>query len=69
MLTQSNYLSVSDLIVYLGVSRSTISNWRRDNTGPPYARIGKRIFYQQQAVDKFINDNIIGDTNEKHTSN
>jgi len=56
----SGCLSVNELVVYLGVSKSTLAKWRRELLGPPYVKVGERILYHKHAVEKFINDNIIG---------
>jgi len=56
----SGCLSVNELVKYLGISRSTIDRWRRENVGPPYVRVGKRILYHKHAVEEFINVNTIG---------
>jgi hypothetical protein len=53
-------LSVNELIVYLGVSKSTLAKWRRESLGPPYVKVGERIMYHKQAVEDFINVNTIG---------
>jgi excisionase family DNA binding protein len=55
---------VNDLAKYLGVSLSTLARWRRENTGPSYAKVGKRVVYRKQAVEEFINNNTKGVSNE-----
>ena len=64
MLDNNICLSVNDLAKYLGVSLSTLARWRRENTGPSYAKVGKRVVYRKQAVEEFVNNNTKGVSNE-----
>jgi excisionase family DNA binding protein len=58
-------MSVEAVIKYLGISSATLARMRRDNTGIPYVKIGRRVFYRQADVEAFIDSNkVLGDTNE-----
>lgn len=38
----------------LGVSLGLVRKWRRDQTGPRYRKIGRRILYQLRDIDAYI---------------
>ena len=37
----------------LGLSRQTLANWRCMRKGPPYTRLGSRILYDEDDLEKF----------------
>jgi len=39
----------------IGVSGRTLFNWRRDNIGPPFKRVGSRILYPVAALNDWLN--------------
>jgi len=42
---------------YLRVARQTLARWRCHGLGPPFVRIGGRIFYDRADLDAFIDAN------------
>jgi predicted DNA-binding transcriptional regulator AlpA len=43
----------------LGVAVNTLAVWRSENTGPAYTKIGKRVFYRHEDVDRWIKRSIV----------
>jgi len=46
-------LSNADAARYLGISKSTLNNWRALDTGPPYVRLG-RPRYRRSDIDTWL---------------
>ena len=40
----------------LGVSKRTLQRWRQENKGPPRRKIGRRIFYDEDKLKTWIQD-------------
>jgi predicted DNA-binding transcriptional regulator AlpA len=40
----------------LGVSKRTLQRWRQENKGPPWGKIGRRIFYDEDKLNAWIQD-------------
>ena len=40
----------------LGVSKRTLQRWRQENKGPPWGKIGRRIFYDEDKLKAWIQD-------------
>jgi hypothetical protein len=38
----------------LHLSPGTLATWRSKRRGPPYVKIGRRIFYRMQDLNRFI---------------
>lgn len=42
---------------YLRVSRSTLSKWRMNGSGPPFHRCGPRlVYYCREEIDRWLSD-------------
>ncbi|MEP6632739.1 MAG: hypothetical protein ABJA62_00875 [Luteimonas sp.] len=41
---------------YIGVSKRTMEYWREDEVGPPYLRIGYKIWYELPALNKWVSE-------------
>lgn len=39
---------------YIGISRTHLANLRKDNNGPSYFQLGKRILYTQDDIDVWL---------------
>lgn len=39
------YLTEDEQAAVLGVVKRTLRSWRRQGKGPPYTKVGKRVFY------------------------
>lgn len=39
---------------YLGVAERTLEDWRYRKVGPPFARVGGRVRYQKDRVDRWL---------------
>jgi predicted DNA-binding transcriptional regulator AlpA len=44
---------------YLGIADQTLYNWRNQRRGPDYIRMGSKILYLKNDLDKFIESNKI----------
>lgn len=49
-----NLLDETQSAKKLKLSRQTLANWRCARKGPPYSRLGSRIFYQEEDLEKFV---------------
>lgn len=53
--TPTDYLTDSQFCGMMNVTPRTSNQWRRDNTGPAYVRIGpRRILYRRADVDAWL---------------
>ncbi len=43
-----------DAAGYLGVAEKTLAMWAMDGKGPAWVRVGGRIFYFKEALDRFV---------------
>ena len=53
MHTIDELLHPADAAAFLGVSKETLTAWRREGGGPMLTRIGERIFYQLAHLNTF----------------
>jgi len=51
-------LGVRDLESRLGISRRTLELWRWNGKGPPYVKLGGRVFYRPVDVEAWIASNL-----------
>jgi len=51
------YLTPDELGQQLQRSIRTLETWRRTGNGPPFIKMGKRVFYHPQDVEAWINKN------------
>jgi len=54
MATLSGYLSEDEQAERLGKTRRTLQLWRQRGVAPPYTKIGKAIFYRDEAVAEWL---------------
>jgi predicted DNA-binding transcriptional regulator AlpA len=40
----------------LGFSKRTLQRWRQENKGPPWVKIGRRIYYDEDKLNAWIRD-------------
>lgn len=45
--------SEAELAERWGISRRTLQRWRRDGEGPPFLRLGRRVFYRLTDIERF----------------
>lgn len=48
-------LLANDVAREYGISYKILAYWRRAGIGPSYILIGRRVFYERETLDKFIN--------------
>jgi hypothetical protein len=48
----------------LCLSERTLERWRVSGGGPPFAKLGKRIFYRQSDLDDWIASRLCHSTSE-----
>ncbi len=51
---QDKLLSTKELSEYLGVAVSTIVEYRMNNSGPIYAKLGHLVRYKKSDVDAWV---------------
>ena len=47
-------MSAVDAARYLGRAPQTLAQWRMNNVGPIWIRVGRSIFYKREELDRFI---------------
>lgn len=47
-------ISATEAAKFLKVSPRTIERWRTQSSGPPYIRLGRRVWYRRQRLNEFI---------------
>ena len=51
----NDYYKSADIAEMFGVSRATVSLWRKERRGPPHLQIGPRSFrYRRSTVDAYV---------------
>ncbi len=49
---------------YLRIGSSLLNRMRRENTGPDYIKLGRKVFYRQVELDRFIESNAVNNSNK-----
>jgi hypothetical protein len=57
MPTEKSLASPTDLSEYLGVPPRTLQQWRWRKTGPRWTKVGRRVRYRWDDVDRWLNEN------------
>lgn len=52
-------LTVPEAARYLRVSKACLDVWRSHRKGPPYIKLGHRIFYRKGDLDAYLAANLI----------
>ncbi len=60
----SNIKSLKDTAAALGVSESTLNKWRVSGFGPAFVKMGSRVYYREQDIAAFIDQNVRTSTSE-----
>jgi predicted DNA-binding transcriptional regulator AlpA len=47
-------LKSKELAILLGFQESTLRQWRTEGIGPPYLRLGRRVRYNADAVNAWL---------------
>ena len=48
------WMTRAELAAALGVTPDTVCRWATEGTGPPYVRIGRKVYYHRDAVRDWI---------------
>jgi len=51
-------ISLEQVAERLGCSPATLRYWRQMDEGPPSFRVGRRVVYDEQALDRWIDEQI-----------
>ena len=57
-----NRLTTLEAAEYLGLSQSTLNNWRLTGGGPVFYRAGNRIFYSRPLLDEWMDARVMTTT-------
>jgi hypothetical protein len=49
-------MSARDSAAYLGHSMARMATWRMEGNGPAWVRVGGKIFYRREELDRFIKE-------------
>lgn len=52
-------LSRPDAAAFLGLEIKTLDNWRFQNKGPAYCRLGTRVLYPLSSLERFIAEHTV----------
>ena len=55
----SDLLTTADAASYLRIGAHTLNLLRRDNKGPSYIKIGRKVFYHAADLERYISENRI----------
>ena len=47
-------MSRRDSAAYLGMAEKTLAQWKSQGHGPPWCRVGGRVFYFKDDLDAFV---------------
>jgi excisionase family DNA binding protein len=51
-------LTTAEAAKYLRLGAHTLNQMRRENTGPDYVKLGRKVFYRQVELDKYIDSKV-----------
>lgn len=51
-------MTAEQLALLLSVSGTTLKLWRSEGHGPDFTRLGKRVFYRESDVEKWIKSQV-----------
>jgi len=54
-------LNTQELALRLGISRRTLENWRGLGLGPPFHKLGSRVVYDPEDIEKWLNKCRVGE--------
>ena len=60
-ISNKKLLTENEVEKFYGINKRTLQRERLFNTGIPFVKLGRRVRYQQSAVDQYIKDNTVGD--------
>lgn len=63
------FFTTAELATHWKVDPKTLARWRRENIGPPFRKLGKRVLYTYQDVDAFVNAQLRQSTRAENRSN
>ena len=49
-------MAAKDAAAYLGHSMGRLATWRMEGNGPAFVRVGGKIFYRREELDRFIEE-------------
>lgn len=55
----SAYLDESAVAGITGLSKRTLQNWRFMRKGPPYRKVGRRVFYRLEDIVAFMESRVV----------
>jgi predicted DNA-binding transcriptional regulator AlpA len=65
LLAQQPLLTQHQVSKQLGLSERTLERLRVSGDGPPFAKLGKRVFYRQSDLDDWIASRLCQSTSER----
>lgn len=57
MHTSKVFLNAAELATRWGVSVGTLANWRSEEKGPSFVKIGTRVMYSLKVIEMFEENN------------
>ena len=54
--SNKRFLTPKDVEAEYGFKRRLLTYWRHENMGPPYKAHGRRVFYEREALEKFVKE-------------
>jgi excisionase family DNA binding protein len=57
--TENKTYSHKEAAEYLCVAVQTLYNWRHERRGPSYVKMGRKIVYRQNDLDRYMESNTI----------
>ena len=55
---QNTYMNTTEVCKYLGIAKSTLSLWKRENK-IQYSKLGKRVVFNKKLIDEMVQKNEI----------
>lgn len=49
---------------YIKHATSTLHRWRVEGSGPPYIKLGRKVFYRRADLDAFLDSHVVTSTSE-----
>jgi len=55
--TKNVLIPAAEISHYTGMAKQTHARWRHEGTGPPYIKLGRRVFYRSDDVKAWEESN------------
>lgn len=64
MQANSDLLATAAAAPYIKHAESTMNRWRVEGSGPPFIKLGRKVFYRKADLDAWLERHVVSSTSE-----